>query len=147
MGCSDYRVHLINLVHYNNNLIIRICISLSPEGRTFRSRQDIRQYLVLHQLSYDLELFDFRLGEEFYRERGIEPPKRAKDDYVAPALQKQHLKNEQSLPGQSSDLESPTFVPENDGYRCPLEDCRKLFRRDNLLLVMFKKCFFFLGVI
>jgi len=138
MGCSDYRVHLIiNLVHYKNDLIIRVCFSLSPEGRTFRSRQDIRQYLVLHQLSYDLELFDFRLGEEFYRERGIEPPKRAKDDYVAPALQKQHLKNEQSLPGQSSDLESPTFVPENDGYRCPLEDCRKLFRRDNLLLVMF----------
>lgn len=115
-------------------------IIYSPEGRTFRSRQDIKQYIFQHQLNYDLELFDFRLGEEFYRERGIEPPKRAKDDYVAPSLMKLQVnKVEQtavpSTVAPAGDLDMPTFAADQDGYRCPLEDCRKLFRRNNLLLV------------
>ena len=64
-------------------------VLIGPDGRTFRSRQDVKQYILQHQPNFDLELFDFRLGEEFYRERGIEPPKRAKDDYVAPSMMKQ----------------------------------------------------------
>jgi hypothetical protein len=46
----------------------------------------------------------------------------------------------ESIAGPSVETETPTFVPEEDGYRCPVEDCRKLFRRDNLLGV---NCFFF----
>ena len=53
-------------------------VIVGPDGKCFRSRQDIKHYLTLHQLNYDLELFDFRLGEDFYRDRGLEPPKRAK---------------------------------------------------------------------
>ena len=50
---------------------------------------------------------------------------------------KQLLKSE-SFAGIGTSLdESPIFVQEKgeDGYRCPLENCRKLFRRDNLLVV------------
>lgn len=42
----------------------------------------------------------------------------------------------ESVAGPSAEIDTPTFVPEEDGYRCPVEDCRKLFRRDNLLGVI-----------
>lgn len=48
---------------------------------------------------------------------------------------KPSTKNE-SIAGPSTEIDTPTFVPEEDGYRCPVEDCRKLFRRDNLLGVI-----------
>lgn len=151
---------------------------LRPDGRTFRSKQEIRQYLFIRQLDHDLELFDFRLGENFYTSRGLEVPVRArnstvpssrtpnapikKQEEVKPAASTGPLSTEpvapssassttpepnlvdktpsnrmpvkgESTPGTSVENETPTFVPEEDGYRCPVEDCRKLFRRDNLL--------------
>lgn len=159
-----------------------------PDGRTFRSKQEIRQYLFIRQLDHDLELFDFRLGENFYTSRGLEVPVRARKSTiptvrtptapvkkqetaeVTPAAttalappesitvpvsatpthvdsngadktstNKLPIKSE-SIAGPSVETETPTFVPEEDGYRCPVEDCRKLFRRDNLLGVnCFKK--------
>jgi len=143
-------------------------VIIGPGGRTFRSKQDIKQYIFLHQMNHDLELFDFRLGEDFYRNRGVEPPRRAKaalrretiaigqkedvDQLHAASISgsfseehmsstpKQLLKSE-SFAGIGTSLdESPIFVQEKgeDGYRCPLENCRKLFRRDNLLVMHIK---------
>lgn len=48
------------------------------------------------------------------------------------SLLKASVKHE-STTVPAGEIDSPTFVPEEDGYRCPVEDCRKLFRRDNLL--------------
>ncbi|XP_046459189.1 PHD finger protein 20-like isoform X2 [Daphnia pulex] len=156
-------------------------VIIGPDGRTFRSKQEIRQYLFIRQLDHDLELFDFRLGENFYTSRGLEVPVRARKSTiptvrtptapvkkqetaeVTPATttalapsesitvpvsatpthvdsngadktstNKLPIKSE-SIAGPSVETETPTFVPEEDGYRCPVEDCRKLFRRDNLL--------------
>ncbi|KAI9559098.1 hypothetical protein GHT06_015887 [Daphnia sinensis] len=153
-------------------------VIIGPDGRTFRSKQEIRQYLFIRQLDHDLELFDFRLGENFYTSRGLEVPVRArsstvpssrtptapikKQEEVKPAASTGTLSTEPVAPSSASratpepnvvdktpsnkipvkgesttgtnvETETPTFVPEEDGYRCPVEDCRKLFRRDNLL--------------
>ncbi len=154
-----------------------------PDGRTFRSKQEIKQYLTIRQLDHDLELFDFRLGENFYTSRGLEVPVRARKTTIvrssSSSLKNSTLPKKQEpevmpasitatpsvesttvsaatmttveanlnekgappkLPAKSEPVavpivepETPTFVPEEDGYRCPVEDCRKLFRRDNLL--------------
>lgn len=152
------------------------CLLFRPEGRTFRSKQEIKHYLTIRQLSHDLELFDFRLGENFYTSRGLEVPVRARMSTVrtpTPAVKKTEsevtlsstsasavesasystsvnatpessvadktllskppTRSESAAAGSSAEIETPTFVPEEDGYRCPVEDCRKLFRRDNLL--------------
>lgn len=148
-----------------------------PDGRTFRSKQEIKNYLSVRQLVHDLELFDFRLGENFYTSRGLEVPVRArKTTILRPFIHSQKktepeatpnstpsttnvdavstpspvvassdsLVQEKPVPAKSSiksevtpvtlaEIETSNFVPEEDGYRCPVEDCRKLFRRDNLL--------------
>ena len=188
-------------------------IIIGPEGRTFRSKQDIKHYLFVRQLEHDLDLFDFRLGTDFYTSRGQPIPKRALNPLVRPspsAVKKEEtagpsaagpssrsrkrtaeVKKEDVAESQPTDsvppvdallpaapalpepppvspsplrskrLESPsvgpsnvaagsepmapaepqTIVPEeaSGGYRCPLEDCRKLFRRDNLLVVSFHR--------
>ena len=152
-----------------------------PDGRTFRSKQDIKQYLFVKGLDHDLDLFDFRLGENFYIRQGLEVPARARTNRtpvaapvknteapvitptrivegsqpaapstpVAPVSElpltdkapfslsqpKLTPMRGEPVPGPSVESESLGFVPGEDGYRCPLEDCRKLFRRDNLLVV------------
>ena len=154
----------------------------SPDGRTFRSKQEIKQYLTVRQLDHDLELFDFRLGENFYTSRGLEVPMRARsttivrsssfvkkqqEAEVVPAApttttstelitsplalttpvelkekaapQKVPIIKIEPVVAPVVEPEAPTFVPEEDGYRCPVEDCRKLFRRDNLLGVRKEK--------
>ena len=154
-----------------------------PDGRTFRSKQEIRQYLFIRQLDHDLELFDFRLGENFYTSRGLEVPVRARTSTIpsvrtpsAPAKKQEATEvtpaaasvppesitapvSATSTPVESNlaertpiikltiksepiaglivEAETPTFVPDEDGFRCPVEDCRKLFRRDNLLGVIY----------
>ena len=154
-----------------------------PDGRTFRSKQEIRQYLFIRQLDHDLELFDFRLGENFYTSRGLEVPVRARTSTIpsvrtpsAPAKKQEATEvtpaaafvppesitapvsatstpvesnlaertpiikltiKSEPIAGLSVEAETPTFVPDEDGYRCPVEDCRKLFRRDNLLGVIY----------
>lgn len=187
MGCCDYWVRVLVTHHtaywkldcFNYLLEIFLC---RPEGRTFRSKQEIKQYLFMRQLDHDLELFDFRLGENFYTSRGLEVPVRARKSTVLRTSISSIKKPEnETLPTNAAspaiadstaaipspvtnldlsvndkiattkplaktetpavttpELETPTFVPEEDGYRCPVEDCRKLFRRDNLLGVGYK---------
>lgn len=150
-----------------------------PDGRTFRSKQDIKQYMFVKALDHDLELFDFRLGEDFYIRQGLAVPFRARNNRppIAAAIKKEPLdlpvtsptplmevpqsitpsvpvapvveqmyapipqpklsivKTEPVAGPSAAEPDVPAFVPEEDGYRCPLEDCRKLFRRDNLLVV------------
>lgn len=191
-------------------------IIIGPEGRTFRSKQDIKHYLFVRQLDHDLELFDFRLGTDFYTSRGVPVPKRAlnplsrssfspatgkKEEATPPSRSRKRSEAKKEdlaegvatadaappaepalpaagsepsaaspsllrpTPGSAKRTESPlaapstsgsepattpvvpptlpadnqqqTIVPEeaSGGFRCPLEDCRKLFRRDNLLVV------------
>lgn len=133
--------------------------------------------MLIRQLDHDIELFNFRLGEDFYTSRGLEVPVRARSTHKpttalpkksegevpstpgasasadattgtplvavgeSPAAEKlQPLKTSIKLEPQApaiAEAETQTFVPEEDGYRCPVEDCRKLFRRDNLLGVRF----------
>lgn len=158
-------------------------IIIGPQGRTFRSKQDIKQYLFVHQLDHDLDLFDFRLGPDFYTSRGMPIPKRALNPIsrssCSPLVKKEEtpiaptppavvppspaapvagssspppLNIEASIPSKApvikseplaappETLEVQTIVPEeaSGGFRCPLEDCRKLFRRDNLLVMHIK---------
>jgi len=103
-------------------------------------------------MNHELDLFDFRLGEEFYRDRGVEPPRRAKAARPVNIIKKEEtepvgsgISSEDRTDGARNESiaatsfeESPLFVQEKgeDGYRCPLENCRKLFRRDNLLVVI-----------
>ena len=183
MGCCHYwvlkkKVKYLVLQYVNDN-----SYWYRPDGRTFRSKQDIKQYLFVKGLDHDLDLFDFRLGEDFYTRQGLEVPARArtnrtpvaahvkKEDTEVPTItpiriieasqspapstpvtpvsetlltdkapltltqpKLAHMRSE-PVAGPSTEPESLGFVPGEDGYRCPLEDCRKLFRRENLLVV------------
>ena len=179
MGRCHHRVIFFIHIHFFFSPNLHYLYYYRPDGRTFRSKQEIRQYLFIRQLNHDLELFDFRLGENFYTSRGLEVPVRARKSTIpsvrtpsalvkkqeaievtssttmAPVspesvpvsatstpvvsgvmektpINKFPLKSE-LIAGSSVEADTPTFVPEEDGYRCPVEDCRKLFRRDNLL--------------
>jgi len=135
-------------------------VIIGPGGRTFRSKQDIKQYIFLHQMNHELELFDFRLGEDFYRDRGVEPPRRAKTARPPSIVKKEEVElatataaaagisskdrseatRNDSVSATHFEESLPLFVQEKgeDGLRCPLENCRKLFRRDDLLVMHIK---------
>lgn len=62
---------------------------------------------------------------------------------VTPAADKSQplkttVKSEPTTP-VAAEVDTPTFTPGEDGYRCPVEDCRKLFRRENLLGVLLNR--------
>lgn len=191
MGCHHCRVGPAEFLKVMKSMLMkgRRILIVRPEGRTFRSKQDIKQYLFVRQLDHDLELFDFRLGPDFYISRGMPVPKRALNPLSRPssspvvkkedtatatiaavasspnvpvtplgptgpgtpplnasatespsqATRSATAKSEHSTPaGYQESPETQTIVPEeaSGGFRCPLPDCRKLFRRDNLLVVM-----------
>ncbi|ENN77255.1 hypothetical protein YQE_06084, partial [Dendroctonus ponderosae] len=125
---------------YGNSIGKWDTVILAPDGKKFRTKQEIKNYLELHPgIDVNVELFDFSL----YRGKRKGKPK-AKVPVESVALPKEEppAPVEETKPAKAeASLDSPTclkIIFENEAFKCPIEGCGKNFRRENLALMHVK---------
>ncbi|KAJ8916175.1 hypothetical protein NQ315_016314 [Exocentrus adspersus] len=114
-----------------------------PDGRRFRSKWDVRNYIEQNPtLALNEQMFDFSLVAK--RQKKSSSGSNAKKVTVLPPPPPPELKPPPELvavkeevppPDLSNDEEnnqSLRILFEDDAYKCPIEGCGKTFRRENL---------------
>ncbi|KAL3281097.1 hypothetical protein HHI36_004321 [Cryptolaemus montrouzieri] len=112
-------------------------IIVSPDGKRFRSRYDIKNYLESTKLMpYDEKIFDFSMYKQ--RQRKSTPNTEAKKQAELKAAEVKvaeikQVEIETPVPEISKEEENLLKIPIiDDAYKCPIEGCGKNFRKENL---------------
>ncbi|XP_066156675.1 PHD finger protein 20-like protein 1 [Euwallacea fornicatus] len=129
-------------------------VIVAPDGKRFRSRREVSNYLELHPgIEATLDMFSFSI---YRSKRRLLKPKQKVSKEVAIIgeaelpLTEENLVEDASVKPEEEDcsikpeeapeqpLVSLKIVFENDAYKCPIDGCDKTFRRENLALMHVK---------
>ncbi|KAL1491319.1 hypothetical protein ABEB36_011932 [Hypothenemus hampei] len=142
---AGWTKHLVQRI-YGNSVGKWDTIILAPDGKKFRSKQEVKNYLDLHPtVEASIEMFDFSLfnrrksGKITKHKHNVEPcnievATEALQVPDEPPLEKIDIKDEV----QESATPTLKIIFENDSYKCPIDGCGKNFRRENLALMHVK---------
>ncbi|KAF5288026.1 hypothetical protein FQA39_LY15555 [Lamprigera yunnana] len=98
-------------------------VIVSPEGKKFRTRSDLKLYLEENpQLNYTEAMFDFSLHRRTRTRRLTQTTDASQQLEVIPPEEHVDIDNPNSL----------KILLVGDAYKCPIEGCEKSFRRKNL---------------
>ncbi|KAK9879641.1 hypothetical protein WA026_006706 [Henosepilachna vigintioctopunctata] len=109
-------------------------IIVSPDGKKFRSKTDIKNYLELTKLMiYDEKIFDFSIYRQ--RQKKTAPATDMKKPVEEKPVEVKPIENETCISEPSEQEEEANLLKipiVDDAYKCPIEGCGKNFRKENL---------------
>ncbi|XP_058459469.1 uncharacterized protein LOC131435506 [Malaya genurostris] len=107
---------------------------VNPEGKVFRSRQEMKAYFAEKGLEYDLNVYDFGLHKKRAKELGFcHYTKEYKESLIAPTI-----KTEPVLLNTEINIGSVKVKIIDNLLQCPEPDCLKTFRKENHLQIHIK---------
>ncbi|XP_044752827.1 PHD finger protein 20 isoform X2 [Coccinella septempunctata] len=106
-------------------------IIVSPDGKKFRSKTDIKHYLETTKVMlYDEKLFDFRIVPQRPKKSGqIAETKKNTEGKSAKLPENEPFTLEETNEDEANLLKIPLV---DDAYKCPIDGCDKSFRKENL---------------
>lgn len=112
-------------------------VLINSQNKKFFSRHKLLKYLELHKLDYPSNTFDFAVTDNPKKRTSVDYSAEKKIKVIPPSTPSS------SLPSPASDTPTtPVFSDFNlsisGNYVCPKDDCKKEFRKENLLMMHLK---------
>lgn len=111
-------------------------IIVSPENKRFRSKTDVLKYLEEHaNEGINEKMFDFSLVSKRKRKNAAIVTKAKSPEKEQPPpliLPEENIEPEKVEIKEEDNSNSLKILYEDDAFKCPIEGCGKIFRRENL---------------
>lgn len=115
-------------------------VLINSQNRKFFSRHKLLKYLELNKLNYSLNLFDFACTDNPKKKHSIDVSSEKKIKTLPPSTPSNPAPS--PAPVTPATPTTPLFsdfnVSTSGNYVCPKDDCKKEFRKENLLMMHFK---------